>query len=591
MIEKKDLEKLKKIDVYTILDLALIAPIKYENNKLYHHLTGEEQIFEAELFSIHQYPKYTKIKSYLLNVGIGVDLLYFNIKSWQLSQLKSSKTIFIKGKIKNYQIIQPKFIKEVGEIVPIYKTGLNSKVLKELIKKYITIENLEKEVPHKIAKNLYQIHFPKEKVPQLENNYSLKWAEIFNYLLKLKRKRKIYPAIKQLNKDVTPFIQRLPFELTNSQKSTIKEIQKDLNSAKQARRVVIGDVGSGKTIVMLASAYIAEKSIIMCPTSILASQIYEEAKKYLSEFKITLVSQKSKFTQKELEESNLLVGTHALLYQELPQVDLVMVDEQHRFGTMQREQIARMTSEGDKLPHFLQFSATPIPRTQALIYSNFVDLSLITDLPFKKEIETYVIDRDDFKTLLQKIVEEIEKGNQIIIVYPLVEESNYFEYQSLEEGKEFWLKHFEKVYITHGKDKNKEKIVEEFKEYGNILLTTTIIEVGISLPRLTTIVIVGAERMGLATLHQLRGRVARYGQKGFCYLYTNDKKNRRLQSFAKTMDGFKIAELDLQFRKSGDLLSGTTQSGKSFKFFDEVKDEKILFEVQNYLKLLQIVKT
>jgi ATP-dependent DNA helicase RecG len=591
MIEKKDLEKLKKIDVYTILDLALIAPIKYENNKLYHHLTGEEQIFEAELFSIHQYPKYTKIKSYLLNVGIGVDLLYFNIKSWQLSQLKSSKTIFIKGKIKNYQIIQPKFIKEVGEIVPIYKTGLNSKVLKELIKKYITIENLEKEVPHKIAKNLYQIHFPEEKVPQLENNYSLKWAEIFNYLLKLKRKRKIYPAIKQLNKDVTPFIQRLPFELTNSQKSTIKEIQKDLNSTKQARRVVIGDVGSGKTIVMLASAYIAEKSIIMCPTSILASQIYEEAKKYLSEFKITLVSQKSKFTQKELEESNLLVGTHALLYQELPQVDLVMVDEQHRFGTMQREQIARMTSEGDKLPHFLQFSATPIPRTQALIYSNFVDLSLITDLPFKKEIETYVIDRDDFKTLLQKIVEEIEKGNQIIIVYPLVEESNYFEYQSLEEGKEFWLKHFEKVYITHGKDKNKEKIVEEFKEYGNILLTTTIIEVGISLPRLTTIVIVGAERMGLATLHQLRGRVARYGQKGFCYLYTNDKKNRRLQSFAKTMDGFKIAELDLQFRKSGDLLSGTTQSGKSFKFFDEVKDEKILFEVQNYLKLLQIVKT
>jgi len=591
MIEKKDLEKLKKIDVYTILDLALIAPIKYENNKLYHHLTGEEQIFEAELFSIHQYPKYTKIKSYLLNVGIGVDLLYFNIKSWQLSQLKSSKTIFIKGKIKNYQIIQPKFIKEVGEIVPIYKTGLNSKVLKELIKKYITIENLEKEVPHKIAKNLYQIHFPKEKVPQLENNYSLKWTEIFNYLLKLKRKRKIYPAIKQLNKDVTPFIQRLPFELTNSQKSTIKEIQKDLNSAKQARRVVIGDVGSGKTIVMLASAYIAEKSIIMCPTSILASQIYEEAKKYLSEFKITLVSQKSKFTQKELEESNLLVGTHALLYQELPQVDLVMVDEQHRFGTMQREQIARMTSEGDKLPHFLQFSATPIPRTQALIYSNFVDLSLITDLPFKKEIETYVIDRDDFKSLLQKIVEEIEKGNQIIIVYPLVEESNYFEYQSLEEGKEFWLKHFEKVYITHGKDKNKEKIVEEFKEYGNILLTTTIIEVGISLPRLTTIVIVGAERMGLATLHQLRGRVARYGQKGFCYLYTNDKKNRRLQSFAKTMDGFKIAELDLQFRKSGDLLSGTTQSGKSFKFFDEVKDEKILFEVQNYLKLLQIVKT
>jgi ATP-dependent DNA helicase RecG len=261
-----------------------------------------------------------------------------------------------------------------------------------------------------------------------------------------------------------------------------------------------------------------------------------------------------------------------------------MVDEQHRFGTMQREQIARMTSNGKKLPHFLQFSATPIPRTQALIMSNFVNLTLIKDLPFKKDITTYVIDKNDFKELIKRIQIEIANNNQIIIVYPLVEESKNYGYQSLEEAKEFWFKYFDKVYLTHGKDKDKEKVLQDFKNYGNILLTTTVIEVGISLPRLTTIVIVGAERMGLATLHQLRGRVARYGQKGYCYLFTKDKNNKRLINFANTLDGFKIAELDLAYRKSGDLLDGSIQSGENFKFFDEIKDEHILIKAKEYLR-------
>jgi ATP-dependent DNA helicase RecG len=357
----------------------------------------------------------------------------------------------------------------------------------------------------------------------------------------------------------------------------------DLNSEIQARRVIIGDVGSGKTIVMLASAFIANKSIIMCPTSILANQIYEEAQKYL-DFKITLVTQKSKFKQEDLDSANLLIGTHALLYQKLPQMDLVMVDEQHRFGAMQREQIARMTKQGDKLPHFLQFSATPIPRTQALILSNFVNISLMKDLPFKKTIDTFVIDKTDFKDLMVRIKREIENNNQVILVYPLVEESKNFSYQSLDEAKDFWFNRFEKVYLTHGKDKDKEKVLEDFKNYGNILLTTTVIEVGISLPRLTTIVIVGAERMGLATLHQLRGRVARYGQQGYCFLFTHKKKDRRLKSFANTLDGFRIAEIDLMFRKSGDLLDGSIQSGKSFEFFDEVNDENILLEAKSYLR-------
>ncbi|NPA56085.1 MAG: ATP-dependent DNA helicase RecG, partial [Epsilonproteobacteria bacterium] len=440
---------------------------------------------------------------------------------------------------------------------------------------------LQQLLPPKIAKELYHIHYP-IKIPNLQNNYILKWVEIYNHLSKLKTKRKTYPSIAPLHKDITPFLQRLPFELTNAQKQAIADISKDLNSHTQARRVIIGDVGSGKTIVMLAAAYIANKSIIMCPTSILAHQIYQEAQKYL-DGEIVLVTNKSKFTQQQLNNAKLLVGTHALLYQKLPQMDLVMVDEQHRFGTKQREQIARMTSNKDKLPHFLQFSATPIPRTQALIMSKFVDITLMKDLPFKKDIITYVIDKTDFQELIKRIYTEINNHNQVIIVYPLVEQSKAYNYQSLEEAKDFWLKHFQNVYITHGKDKHKEEILMQFKQNGDILLSTTVIEVGISLPRLTTIVIVGAELMGLATLHQLRGRVARYGQKGYCFLYTHNKQNQRLLHFAQTLDGFKIAELDLRYRKSGDLLDGSVQSGKTFKFFDEVEDQHILMDVERYL--------
>jgi ATP-dependent DNA helicase RecG len=389
----------------------------------------------------------------------------------------------------------------------------------------------------------------------------------------------------KISKNPEPFINSLEFELTNDQKKAIYDISKDINSDIQARRVVIGDVGSGKTLVMLSTAFMADKnkSIIMCPTSILANQIYSEAQKFLK-LNILLVTQKSKFKDEDIKNADLIIGTHAILYQDLSEVAIVMVDEQHRFGSMQREMLSQLTKKNRKLPHFIQFSATPIPRTQALMMSNFVNVSLIKELPFPKKIDTEVIHKDDFKNLITHIKEEISNNNQVVIVYPLVEESSKFNYQSLEEGKEFWVKNFENVYLTHGKDKNKDEVLEEFKNCGNILLTTTVIEVGISLPRLTTIVIVGAEKMGFASLHQLRGRVARYGQQGFCFLYTNEQKSKRLDEFASTLDGFKIAELDLRFRKSGDLLDGTVQSGKSFRFFDESTDEAILVKAKEYIK-------
>jgi len=334
---KEDLAKLLKLHITNILDLALVAPARYENNIILNYLTDKEQTFQAKILSSSKQAKFTKVKAHLLNVDLIVNLIYFNIKQWQIKQFSTNPTIYIKGIIKNNQIVQPKVVYTVNQINVIYKTAVNSKALKALIKKYITLENLEKELPTNIVQEIYNIHFP-TKIPNLEDNYALKFTEIYNHIKKLQTKKRIYPAITKIKKDITPFLNRLPFKLTNAQLNAIKDIQKDLNSLVQARRVIIGDVGSGKTIIMLASAYMAKKSIIMCPTSILANQIYEEACKYLDE-KVTLVTQKSKFKPEDLEDSKLLVGTHALLYQDLPQVDLVMVDEQHRFGTCKENRL------------------------------------------------------------------------------------------------------------------------------------------------------------------------------------------------------------------------------------------------------------
>jgi ATP-dependent DNA helicase RecG len=260
-----------------------------------------------------------------------------------------------------------------------------------------------------------------------------------------------------------------------------------------------------------------------------------------------------------------------------------MVDEQHRFGTLQRNMLEKLVTQGEKRPHYLQFSATPIPRTQAMIESAHIDVSLITSTPFTKDIDSKVIHKSDFKDLLVRIHEEIEKNNQVLIVYPLVQQSEMMAYQSIDEARSYWEKNFSNVYVTHGKDKEKEQVLLDFRENGNILISTTVVEVGISLPRLTTVVIVGAERLGLSTLHQLRGRVSRTGLKGYCYLYTNQSRSERLDEFVNTVSGFDIANLDLKFRKSGDLLKGLSQSGSQFHWIDFAEDEKIVQEVKRDL--------
>ncbi len=403
---------------------------------------------------------------------------------------------------------------------------------------------------------------------------TLKFVEILNYLQKLSAKKTSFPAQIYPLHDISDWLASLPFEPTRDQLSAIKDIASDLQSPLARRRVVMGDVGSGKTLVILASAAMnyPRISYLMAPTSILAEQIYAEARRLLPpQIKVLLV--KSGDREPNFADAHLIIGTHALLYHELAPSNLIMVDEQHRFGSNQREKIARLTENGEFRAHFIQFSATPIPRTLSMIQSELVSFSFLKQLPFEKQIKTKILQNDGFTGFMQDLRRELAAGNQAIIVYPLVQQSESSVYQSLEEAAPFWKAQFPDVLITHGSDKDKEEILRRFRDEGRLLITTTIVEVGISLPRLSVILIVGAERMGLASLHQLRGRVGRKGQAGRCYLYTKLKSPpQRLREFAATLDGFKVANIDLKNRQGGDLLGGSVQHGAMFAWYDYEED-------------------
>jgi ATP-dependent DNA helicase RecG len=476
----------------------------------------------------------------------------------------------------------PQKVSSAGEIIPKYKTALRSDVMARLVKKYLTCKALQEEgIPENIAKSVISLHVS----AQNRDTQSLKFVELYDYMKALQKKRRYFKATRRLNGEWREWSKALPFTLTDEQLAAIEDIESDFSKDVSAKRMVVGDVGSGKTMVILACVMMAYpyRAILMAPTTILANQLYEEAQKFLPHIKSALVTNTSK--KKPLDEFDFIIGTHALLYRELPKAALVMIDEQHRFGTAQRNLLDKLLREDGTNPHVLQFSATPIPRTQAMIDSAHIDVSLITKTPFKKDILSKVIVKSDFANLLQHIKDEIRDNHQVLIVYPLVEQSEAINYQSIEEARSYWEKNFERVSVTHGKDREKEEVLLRFRQEGDILIATTVVEVGISLPRLSTVVIVGAERLGLSTLHQLRGRVSRNGLKGYCYLFTHQKKSERLEAFVKTTNGFDIAALDLKFRQSGDLLKGDTQSGKRFLWVDMGEDEEIVRDVKKHLSL------
>ncbi len=590
----------KKLKIHTLLDLALLIPTSYNDTTLtLQPELGKINTLEVKVTDTSVYNGKLRVTFTMLQSGRRLSSTFFRVTPYHHKLFEVGSSHAIQGKLEEYkgylQMSQPKSIKQIGKITPKYKTVLKESEISSLIEAYVSEQNLYNEgLDSKEVATLMHIHFPKSMEEVYTNGAFktdfiavLKFVEAYNHLKKLRGKRADFPALRALNGSIETFVKNLPFTLTEEQNAVIADIQKDLSCAeKAAKRMVVGDVGSGKTMVILASVMMAfpHKSILMAPTSLLAIQLYEEALKHLpKEVKVALVMQGK--NEGDYREADFIIGTHALLFKEdLPEASLVMVDEQHRFGTKQRASLEAMVSAGAKKPHFIQFSATPIPRTQAMMESELLDVSLITSTPFDREVLTQTISKQDFPSLLTHIKEEIAQEHQVLIIYPLVEESTEVPYQSLEESRGFWEEKFEKVYLTHGKDKHKEDVLLEFREQGNILLATTVVEVGISLPKLTLIVIVGAERLGLATLHQLRGRVGRNGLKSWCYLYSNFKASERLTLFAQTDNGFDIAKLDLKFRDSGDILDGSIQSGQKFKWLDMGEDEEVIAYAKERIK-------
>ena len=586
-MKKEQQVKFEKLGISSFCELALIIPNSYEdyriNDKLIPHT---HQLIDATVESVFRGPNSIQITFFVHNFGHTLTGVLFRPKPYMMHQFVVGSRDYYFGmiecKVGQCSMAMPKKVTSVGVITPKYKSHLRSDVMLRLVHSVLNEDVLVKEgLPQEIAQELLKLHFPTPEVLESKELnattlHALKYAELFVYMKQLSAKRRYFDAIKSMKASYTSWIKTLPFKLTQEQINAIDDIKNDFAKAVAAKRMIVGDVGSGKTMVILAAAFMMRKhrSILMAPTTILANQLFEEAQKYLPELSSVLVTNKTK--KVDLSECDFIIGTHALLYRELPKAALVMVDEQHRFGTQQRNMLEKIVSSTDKKPHYLQFSATPIPRTQAMIETAHIDVSLITSTPFVKNIKSKVIHKNNFPELLSHIKSEIDKNNQVLLVYPLVEQSEVIEYQSIDEARGYWEKNFQNVFVTHGKDKDKEQVLLDFREKGDILIATTVVEVGISLPRLTTVVIVGAERLGLSTLHQLRGRVSRTGLKGYCYLYSNQEKLQRLDEFVNTSSGFDIANMDLKFRKSGDLLKGVNQSGMQFKWVDLAQDSEIV---------------
>lgn len=574
-------KELKELGIASLLDLALILPKSFDDLRVKNEPSIGENSVEIEIKSSITRPTMLSILAYCISWGCDVSIVIFNARPWHYASFKRGKRLYIHGKSVLYnglwQFSNPKIITKVGQIIPHYKRALKDNQIQNLIKKYINLESLKFQgLNGDEARQILALHELSDEalnsVMNLNNKQldTLKFIEIYNYLKKLSAKKVLFKATAIKPYDITHWLSSLPFIPTSDQIKALEDIKEDLTKSIAAKRVVMGDVGSGKTLVILGAALLnyPNRSILMAPTTILATQLYSEAMRLLPDFVRVKYLQKGA-KNVNLNDADLIIGTHALLYQELPKSTLIMIDEQHRFGSIQRQKIDELTRDESLRAHFLQFSATPIPRTLSLIESELVSFSFLKEIPFAKQISTHIIQNSGFGALLEHIKEQISQNKQTIIVYPLVEESEVSNYQSLSVAAPFWLNKFQKVYVTHGKDKQKDDILEQFANDGNILLATTIVEVGISLPRLSTIVIVGPEKLGLASLHQLRGRVGRNGGRGWCYLYTKLASiPSRLNEFAQTLDGFVVAKIDLKNRQAGDILDGTMQHGATFEYYD-----------------------
>ncbi|ADH61062.1 ATP-dependent DNA helicase RecG [Thermoanaerobacter mathranii subsp. mathranii str. A3] len=624
---------LKKLGIQTVEDLLFYFPKDYENRssilKIEDLTVGEKQTFKGYIVGSPREIKTSRVIITKVPVKDGtgaVELVWYN-QPYIKNNLKIGEEYIINGKLRfkyGQLIVENPVIEKsedfklnTGRIVPIYglTEGLTQNAIRKImfnalkeyvqeVEEFFDEEFLSEKRLMDIKSALININFPQNEAYLEQAKYRFKYQELFLLqmaLFLMKGSAKEKKGIKFERVDLKPFIMGLPFKLTQAQVKVLKEIIADMNSHKVMNRLVQGDVGSGKTVVAACSMYIAVKNgyqvAMMAPTEILAKQHYSTLKELFknTDIKIGLLSGSlSPSNKKEVLEKikkgdyDIIVGTHALIEDDVVfnNLGLCITDEQHRFGVRQR---ALLTQKG-KNPDVLVMTATPIPRTLALILYGDLDISIIDQLPpGRKKVKTYVISSSVRKKAYEFAMKEVKKGRQVYVVCPLIEESDKISAMSAEiVYREIYKDAFKeaKVGLLHGKmaDSEKEKVMEEFVNGKiDILVSTTVIEVGVNVPNATVMIIENAERFGLAQLHQLRGRVGRSEFQSYCILisYSNsDVAKKRLGVLAQTSDGFKIAEKDLEIRGPGEFL-GLRQHGlPEFKIANIVEDIDILKIVQ-----------
>ena len=629
-VGEKTISSLKNLGINTIMNLITYYPRTYEdrtNIKKIGEIKSEEYVVViGRIISVENRKTRTRKTMTVARISDGtgfLDLVWFQMPYLKKSLVVGDEYIFI-GNVKrgyNFQITTPEYRKYKGnlseEIKPIYSSNRNltqnqiRKIIREGIKKYLPL--IEENIPQKILKQynligrreaILKIHMPKnlEEIKKAKERMAIE--ELLILELGILSKRFQLDATNnskyKLNDNrhlVKKYLNSLGFELTKAQKKVITEIYKDLSNGKIVNRLIQGDVGSGKTIVaILMLLYLVENSyqgVIMAPTEILATQHYLSVVDDLRDLGIRVElltgSIKGKKREKLLAEIkagvvDIVVGTHTLIedHVEFHKLGLIVVDEQHRFGVEQRK---RLRDKGE-IANLLVMSATPIPRSLALSIYGDLDVSIIDELPpGRTPIKTKWIESDmDLEKAYEFIRKQIKKGRQAYIVAPLIEESEKLAVKSATELFDEMTEKFSEfnIGLLHGKMKNseKEEIMSKFKKNEiQILVSTTVIEVGVNVPNATIMMITNANRFGLAGLHQLRGRVGRGTHKSYCFLVAktdNDISRSRLKVMESTTDGFLIAEEDLRLRKPGEIF-GTRQSGISdLKFVDIVHDVKLI---------------
>jgi ATP-dependent DNA helicase RecG len=571
----------------------------------------------------------------------SIELVWFNSISWLQKTLKPETQYLVFGKPYffngNLNITHPEIedaatseFQLSGKIQPMYPgteklkaRGINSKAIARYTR-YL-IDNLdEKELfeilPQPITDKYKlinrfeaykQIHYPDSEAHLQHAIRRLKFEELFIDQIKLLRVKQYRHStsigfiLKNIEHHFTNFFNNhLPFQLTEAQKRVLKEIRKDVLSGRQMNRLLQGDVGSGKTVVALLTILMAIdnnfQSCLMAPTEILAQQHYAGIRELLAPLNIRVElltgSVKGKqrkiiFADLEKGEIPILIGTHALIEDTVKFNNLgcVVIDEQHRFGVEQR---AKLWAKNNIAPHILVMTATPIPRTLAMTYYGDLDVSVIDELPpGRKPIKTVHRKESERLQVFGFLKEQIKEGRQVFVIYPLIEESEKLDLNNLMEGIQAFERAFPRpqyqLSIMHGKMKPADKDFEMQRFVANntqIMVSTTVIEVGVNVPNATVMIIENAERFGLAQLHQLRGRVGRGAHQSFCILMTGDKLNNdartRIQTMIQTNDGFKISEVDMQLRGPGEI-EGTRQSGApNFKIANIATDEHIMREAR-----------